>query len=487
MNNLAKLAGSVTGRPVLMEHGAIEAWSAKLRQVDARVMERPGRLGALMRKIAGSHMSAPTSDADGYPVVFHQALAYSPMYIGEPDDSGFCWTLKNGVALMCVDTPLLDEGEIYCGTCFHGYDTLLAAMQEASADARVGGIFLKMNCPGGFATGGVITLAKWMRENRGKAGGKPIHVYAKMACSGAQWIAAQADKTVCPELAYVGSIGAYCVHEDWSGAYEKAGIRIEEFSMFENKTDGADFKPMSDSGKVDALSDIGQIVNLFVDDMIAGRPNLTKDGIKAMRSRAFFSRHDDPERSGVALGLVDEITDEVSAFNALAELVSAPAGNDNQQASRAGRAAVFTTKEQTMADNTGKAARVAALEAQKAKIDAQIAQASAEPDGEDLQEGQEGNKKPDGAEDDAAEIAASDEAKDDPALALSAIQQGLSCAQFKALAAVSKAGTNGRGQLGRVMTGSPRVGPDSLAGKGSAVSLNPAGIYAARRKAAGTR
>lgn len=140
-----------------------------------------------------------------------------------------------------------------------------------------------------------------------------------------------------------------------------------------------------------------------------------------------------------------------------------------------------------MADNTGKAARVAALEAQKAKIDAQIAQASAEPDGEDLQEGQEGNKKPDGAEDDAAEIAASDEAKDDPALALSAIQQGLSCAQFKALAAVSKAGTNGRGQLGRVMTGSPRVGPDSLAGKGSAVSLNPAGIYAARRKAAGTR
>lgn len=457
MGNLTKLTASVVGRPVLMERGAIETWADKIRRIDARAFERPGRLSALMRKLAGSMPPATMHDEDDAPsVAFERALAYSPLYIGEPDDSGFCWTLKNGVALMCVDTPLLDEGEVYCGTCYHGYDTILAAMQEAYADARVGGIFLKMNCPGGFATGGVMTLAKWMREHRATAGGKPIHVYAKMACSGAQWIAAQADKTICPELAYVGSIGAYCIHEDWSGAYAQMGLKIEEFAMFENKTDGADYKPMSELGTADAMSEIAQIVGYFVSDMIAGRPNLTADAIKAMRSRAFYSRNDDPTRSGVALGLVDEIADEVTAFNDLVSRISGPAGNDSEGTARAGSAAAFPSKEQSMAVQNGKAAHVADLEKQNTANDAasddRKGNPSAPEDGTNPNEEDE--------TDDAAEIAASDEAKDDPATALAAIQQGLTFAQFKGMAAAAKMGSR-HGNLGRALSGSQRLGPDA--------------------------
>ncbi len=313
-----------SGRPVLMERGAIEHWANRIQSMDARAFERPGRTDALMRKL-----SQPLAMEDDWePPPLEEGLVYTPRYIGDPDDTGYCWALKSGIAMMCADTPLLDEGLQICGVNFHGYDTLLAGMKEASADPRVKAIFLKMDSPGGVATGGIIGLAKWMRANRASAGGKPIWVFAKMACSAAQWIAAQADRIVAPELAYVGSVGCYTVHYDYSAAYEKMGVKVTEFAMWENKTDGADWKPMSDSAQADTMADVEQIVKMFAADMTAGRPQLSFEKLKDMRSRAFYSRHDDPQRSGLALGLVDAIMTEEEAFIALLTKVSGNAAAD---------------------------------------------------------------------------------------------------------------------------------------------------------------
>jgi capsid assembly protease len=498
---LLQLASSALGRPLLMERGAISFWADKIRASEPQIFKRPGRFAVMARKLVGKVGSALAMDEDDYviEVPFEKQLAYCPRYIGEPDDAGFCWTLKNGVALLSIEGPLLDEGCCCWGDAYHGYDTLLAALQEAHADPRVGAIFLKINSPGGYATGGIITLAKWMRENRAAAGGKPIHVYAKMACSAAQWTAAQGDKIWCPEMAYVGSIGAYCIHCDLSGLYEKEGIKITDYSMWEDKTDGADWKPMSEGGAADAMADIGQIVQLFAADMIAGRPQLTFDALKTMRSRAFFSRHSDPTRSGIALGLVDEIASEEVAFRALAATISVPAGTGTALATRAGRAA-DPKKEKPMAVKTGLAAQraalmttVASLTAQLAKIDAEIkedpekcADPAEDPENPENPEDPQTDPKPEDpeeGEEEAKAIAASAEGKENPALALASIEQGLSFAQFKAMAGCSTA-SGGRGRLARVMADSPRLGPDAPEPQSAVSDLNPAKIYAARRDAA---
>jgi len=494
---LLQLAAAALDKPILMERSAITFWAGRIRATEPRVFKHRSGFAAIARKMVTSII--PVEDEISFEQApLDEALAYSPHYIGDPDDGGFGWTLKDGVALLCVEGPLLDEGYCYWGDAFHGYDTLLRSLREAASDPRVGAIFLKINSPGGYATGGIVTLAKWMRENRAAAGGKPIHVYAKQACSAAQWIAAQADKIICPEMAYVGSIGAYNIHCDLSGFYEKEGIKITDYAIWENKTDGVDWKPMSEGGAADALADIDQVVKLFAANMVSGRPQLTFDALKAMRSRAFFSRHDDPTRSGLALGLVDEIASEEDAFHALAATLSDPAGNDTSKASRAGRVA----KEKPMAVKTGLAARKAALVAQRNSINAQIAKLegdSANPDQEAVVDPEADPENPENPENnppvdpespdeegdmedaaDAQAIAATAEAQSNPALALAAIEQGMSLKQFKAMA---KATGGRQGKLSSVLSGTPRLGPDGPAPQSLASDLDPNKIYAARKAA----
>jgi ClpP class serine protease len=439
---LAQLAARQTGRPVLMERGALEYWINRIQAVDARAFERPGRFAALVRKLG--KLTGPRVMEDGeageyVEVPLGEGLIYEPRYIGEPEDTGFGWALKDGVALMCVDTPLLDEGFVFCGSFFHGYDTLLLGMREAAADPRVQGVFLKLNTPGGIASGEIMTLAQWMRDNRAAAGGKPIWVYAKMACSAGYWIGSQADRIISPEMAYVGSIGCYQLHEDWSAAYEKDGLRITEFAEFEDKTALAPWKPVDASAAADAMAEVHQVVQLFAADVEAGRPGLTYDKIAALRSRAFYSRHDDATRSGLALGLIDEIAAEEDAFAALCEQVS-PASN-NRTGARAGRVAA-TQKEASMADlkRAGAAARAAhAEDIQTPEDDKNKPADETNPENPPPPEDENTPEDEDKPEPEASRIAASAEAKTHPEMALAAIQSGATLVQFQTM--VAAAGT----------------------------------------------
>ncbi|MBX9707916.1 MAG: hypothetical protein K2X61_08300, partial [Caulobacteraceae bacterium] len=193
--DLTALAARHAGRPLLMTPRAALELANRVRSVDARSVVQPSRFSALLRRLSGQDRRPSAMEDDDYePVPMETRLAYAPLYAGEPDDYGFCWTLKDGVALMNVDKPLLDRGEIYCGEVYHGYDTILQGLREAMADDRVKAIFIREATPGGVVASGLPAVAAYMRENGARAGGKPIHVYADMACSAGYWIASAADR-----------------------------------------------------------------------------------------------------------------------------------------------------------------------------------------------------------------------------------------------------------------------------------------------------
>lgn len=329
MSNPALMATRYAGRPLLLKPDAAAELANRVYALDDRAFSRPGRLQAILRKVGlagkGRPQSVAMEDDDGPfvpPVPLEERLAYAPRWAGEPEAVGFAWTLNQGVALICCDTPLVDQGDEFCGVVFHGYDTLLQALREASADPRVKGIHLRMSSPGGVVAGGLYELAAWMRDNRAAAGGKPIWVYADMACSAAYWISAQADRVIAPAVGLVGSIGAVIVHEDWSEAYAKAGVKVTAVEFPLGKTDGADWKALSPEAFADLTAEIQQVAGDFFADVAAGRPQLTAELLATLKARVFLAKHDDPARSGQAIGFVDAIMSEEAAFAALCQAVN---------------------------------------------------------------------------------------------------------------------------------------------------------------------
>ncbi|MCA0366801.1 MAG: S49 family peptidase [Proteobacteria bacterium] len=499
MTDIALLAARYASRPLLMTPSAAEQLAHRIRGLDARAFERPSRIGAILRRVGlanggkadvGLDRRTPFAmeDDDGVDAVpLEERLAYSPRWLGDVEDTGFCWSLKDGIALICCDTVLVERGAEFCGEVWHGYDTLLLALREAMADARVKGVFLVLDTPGGVAGSGLPELAAYMRGAREAAGGKPIWVYARMACSAGYWILASGDHALAGQFAIVGSCGAVVGHENHAGALDKAGVEITtiEFPEGALKTEGARWKALSEAGRAAWQSDINELGQTFFADLQAGRPQLTQDKLLALRADAFMAQHADPERSGLALGLVDGIATEEEAFRQLVAHVSAPA-DQTEPAAASGARAASPAKEAVMAQPIRKpaaAAQVAQAEKALAVAKANLAKARAtaqaavaDEDDDDVNDkapateadDEEDKESDEDDEDDEAKekpssavaIATSPEAKAHPGLANAAIASGQSLAQFKATVA-ALGGTQSRGRLDAAMAGSRRLSPDA--------------------------
>lgn len=512
MSNAAELATRFAGRPLLLLPRAAEDLGHRIQAVDARAFTRPSRLGAVLSKLVGGRGERPVAmDDDGYtPPPLEERLAYSPLWAGEPDDVGYCWTLCNGVALMEADTALSDRGEDFCGVVYHGYDTLLAGMRQALADPRVGGLFLRLNSPGGVVAGGLPALAAFMRGARatGNTAGKPIHVYADMAASAAYWIAAQADFISAPSCGLVGSIGAVWIHTDASGALSQAGLKVTAVQFGVAKTDGAGFKPLSPTAEADVQAEIDQLGRDFIADVVLGRPKLTSDALLATQARVFQARMDDPTRSGLALGFVDAIESEEAAFARLAERVepsssaatppgalpmaATPANSPAAQAAQASQArkAERTRLQARLAELDGADAAPAAGTGAEDQPEADAAPADdvppvETPDVEPDDEGDPDRKKP-AAASEVQKISASAEGKAHPQAALAAIGSGMTFDQFKASVQAHASAPRRGGALRDAMAGAPRLAADGAkaeGGQGSGLAAAAARLREARSRA----
>jgi ClpP class serine protease len=511
MTNAALLATRYARRPLLIEPNAAAELANRVRALDDRAFSRPNRLEAFLRRVGlGGDAPRPMAyDDDGWepPPPLEQRLAYAPLWAGDVEDTGYCWSLLEGVALMCCDTPLVERGEDFCGVVYHGYDTLKAGIGDAMADDRVKAVFLRLSSPGGVVAGGLPDLAAFMRSVRatGNAGGKPIWVYADMAASAAYWIAAQADRIVAPAVGLVGSIGAVIVHEDWSGALAKAGVVVTPIQFGANKTDGAWFKALDPAALADLTAEIDQCGRDFCADVFAGRPKLTVDALVATQARVFMARHDDEARSGLALGFVDAIQTEEEAFEALLAEISDPKGqsahvqpkkeadmaNPNRHARRAAQAKAGKTTAAAAAPARPAAARpdpgYKDCETCDGTGDTDDGGTCADCDGEGQvldEDDEEMNGKAAEKAANAAAISSSPLAETHPHLAMAAIRSGQTLAMFEAnVAAAGKSPKASR--LDGAMAGAARLGPDAPAA--TTPVIDATAIYAQRKAQSGRR
>jgi capsid assembly protease len=409
------------GRPLLMTPEAAQILAQRALALDPRALARPrssllDKPKAVLQRLGlGFSFAEPMAfEDDEAPAAPLKPQGYAPAYAGAVEHEGYGWSLVDGLACLNVEGALLDRGFYACGEMFWGYDTMALALREAVADSRVKGVFVRMDSPGGVVAGGLEALTADIRALRetGNAAGKPVFVFADCAASAAYWISAQADRIFAPAVGLVGSIGAVIVHEDYSAAAEKAGVRITPIQFGAKKTDGAWFKPLSEEAIADLQADIDAIGERFVADVARGREILSRAALIATQAGVYQAEHPEAQRSGLALGFVDEIASEEAAFQALRDHVSgALAPTSAPQRAPARGKAVKTgaqTESEPMRNDTS--ARIRAALGRKAmsdeeKLDAikkildDAEETEAEGEDEETAEGEEEETTAEGEED----------------------------------------------------------------------------------------
>lgn len=489
MRNLAVMAARLSGRPLLMRDAGSVLAFARMAGVEVDG-ERRSPLSRLLNR---SRKASAELDGD----VMEAPAAWSPGWLGAPESVGFGWTMLQGVAIIRIDGPLLDEGFGYGETWWHGYDTLRTAI-ETAREAGARAIALRVNSPGGVCAPGLPELGEYVRSIRASAGGIPIWGIVEGAYSACYWLISACDVVICMREGGAGSIGAVVGHCDVSGMLSKDGIVFEHIQFGAHKTDYSSFKPLSDEARALLQAEINQWGRWFVAAVHAGRPSLSPEAIIATQARCYFGDSDDPTLSALSVGLVDRVMTEREAFAALFEHVSNPV-------SPAATAALAPPKENTMkrstlaavlgdaslsdADKISKLNAIRAEEGDEGPGDPENPEGDEDPkDPEDPEAGGEGGGAPGGDEDEdkpvdakvAKSILNSPEAKGREPLARElAFEPGMTLARAETLL---KASARGGGLDSRMEGRDPNVthGGGS-APKSAADTIDTGAIYAKRR------
>jgi signal peptide peptidase SppA len=149
-----------------------------------------------------------------------------------------------------------------------GLESFRATLREALADDDIAAILLDIDSPGGSGS----LVPETAAEIRAARGTKPIVAIANtLAASAAYWIATQADELVVTPSGFVGSVGTYALHEDWSSFNEQFGVDPTYVFAGRYKIEGNENEPLSETARNAWQETVDQFQAMFVTDVALGR------------------------------------------------------------------------------------------------------------------------------------------------------------------------------------------------------------------------
>ena len=170
------------------------------------------------------------------------------------------------------------------------------AWNAAEADPNVSEIWAYVNSPGGSAIG-VEEIATMVRNTT-----KPTTSYVdEIAASAGYYVASATDRVIVAPSAVIGSIGVRMVIEDWSKAYENAGITIRSLTSGSVKG-GGDGAAITDAELMEKQAYVDELGARFRSDV-----KLTRSSIpdSAMQGQIYTGRR--ATQLGLATGLADSL------------------------------------------------------------------------------------------------------------------------------------------------------------------------------------
>ncbi len=176
---------------------------------------------------------------------------------------------SGGVAVLPLSGFIFPRPNILT---YYGYGTaasqFAAAHQELLGDASVSAVVWDVDSPGG-SVAGVPEAAEKLLGLRGKK--KTVAVSNTLMASAAYWLASAADEIVATPSSMTGSIGVYVVHDDYSAANAKAGIKPTYVYAGQYKIDGNPDQPLSPSALASMQAMVDDYYTQFLGAVARGR------------------------------------------------------------------------------------------------------------------------------------------------------------------------------------------------------------------------
>ncbi len=192
-------------------------------------------------------------------------------------------------------------------------DDVLEQLERLKEDGSIRALVLHVNCPGGAVgtTQRIIARIEGFKEE-----GLPvIAALDDVAASGGYYVATAADSIFALPGTLTGSIGVIMSFPDFSGLMEKLGVDNQVVKAGPYKDAGSPFRPLTPEERgwmTDVLADVHE---QFIAAVIAGRPAMPADSVRAWADGRFFSG-----RQAYRAGLVDRLTDLDEAVRVAGEM-----------------------------------------------------------------------------------------------------------------------------------------------------------------------
>lgn len=187
------------------------------------------------------------------------------------------------------------------------------SLKAAAADPRAKAIVMEIDSPGG-TVGGTEEMADAVRA---AAALKPVVAWAAyLCCSGAYWVASQANSIVATKTALVGNIGTYQILYDTSAQAAMDGVKVLVVKRGEFKAIGVDGAPITDAQQKVVQQEIDATYAVFVKEAAAGRRMSETKMLALADGRAHTGQDAKDLKLADAVGGLDEaITLALSGLN----------------------------------------------------------------------------------------------------------------------------------------------------------------------------
>jgi signal peptide peptidase SppA len=177
-------------------------------------------------------------------------------------------SIEDGIGVVAIEGPILRKPDLFARIFFGATSSedIGEALREAREREDIKAVFLNIDSPGGTVAGTpeLAAAVKTLNEN------KPVYAFSSgLMCSAAYWIASQARAIYATPSAQVGSIGVVQAVIDNTAALDKAGLKVEVFSVGKYKAMGAPGTPLTDDQRELIQSNLAEIAAEFHDAVLS--------------------------------------------------------------------------------------------------------------------------------------------------------------------------------------------------------------------------
>jgi len=251
------------------------------------------------------------------------------------------WYTVNRVLLLEVDGVIVNKDVSAVVT---EIENTVASVKErldrAKEDPLIRGVILRINSPGGGVTASDIIYQELLRF-------KQEQEVPLVACimdtgaSGGYYIAMACDRVVAHPTSVTGSVGVIVQYLTFDGLMKKFGVSGATIKSGPHKDMGSPLRATTESDLKIFQATVDDMYERFVDVVVAGRPNLTEDKIRALADGRIYTA-----AQAKGNGLIDEIGYLQDAFETAKRLAGIrdasivtyqrPGGNRNNIYARSG-------------------------------------------------------------------------------------------------------------------------------------------------------